>query len=97
MISPEVILQVSATMIVGSLFLITIAKMWKDLEATVLLVFYTATTIPFSVSAILVLLGPIEYAKGFCIVGFVFVILLISIFIFLKSKEELQKLKEQKI
>jgi len=71
MIPPESILETSATMIVGILFIVTLARAIK-IEAIASYMFFTAFfgIIPFSISAVLVLLEYYEPAKWACIIGF---------------------------
>jgi uncharacterized membrane protein len=71
MIPPEFILETSATMIVGILFIVTLAQAMKiPYLASYMFLTVIFGIIPFSISAILVLLDYYEAAKWTCIVGF---------------------------
>lgn len=89
MIPPETILEASATMIIGILFVATIAKTLKaDGLATYLFWFCLWAVVPFSASAILALLELNELAKWACIVGFISFAFWLIFMAFLGLEEE---------
>jgi hypothetical protein len=71
MIPPEYILEASTTMIIGILFIVTIAKTIK-ISAISSYLFFSVIfgIIPFSITAILVLLDYYEASRWACIIGF---------------------------
>ncbi len=72
MISPEAILEASATMIVGVLFVVTLweAVTKRKYVATGMFWFCLWGLLPFSIASILVLFDYVEYAKWACAIGF---------------------------
>jgi hypothetical protein len=71
-ILPEAILEASATMIVGVLFVVTLweAVRKKEYVATGMFWFSIWCLLPFSIASILVLFDYVEYAKWACAIGF---------------------------
>ena len=89
MIPPEIILQVSATMIIGILFIITVGQAleWSG-KASGMLFFTLFGIVPFSITAILVLLDYCEYARWTCIASFVAFTIFLTLVLYLSAKEE---------
>jgi len=70
----DTILQASATMIIGVLFIVTIAQALKVEEWAMgrwLFIFCVFGIIPFTVTAVLALLELAEAAKWACIISFI--------------------------
>lgn len=70
MIPPEAILEVSATMIVGILFVVTLAKAMDWMVGRIMFSFCLFGVVPFSIAAILALLELNEASKWACIIAF---------------------------
>jgi len=89
MIPPEFILETSATMIVGILFIITLAKALKvPYMASLMFLFTLFGIIPFSISAILVLLEYYEAARLSCVAGFVLFTFFLTLMVFGAARNE---------
>lgn len=91
MIPNETILEVSATMIVGVLFVITIIKafdIFKKIEARVMLFFCAAGVIPFSLSAVSALFDINILANIVCSIGFMLFPSILTFVVYLSAKME---------
>jgi len=89
MIPPETILETSATMIIGILFVVTIAKALEAQGLSGWLFWFCVwALVPFSVSAVLALLELAEPAKWACIAGFISFAFWLTLIAFLGVTEE---------
>lgn len=78
----DTVLQVSATMIIGVLFIVTIAQALKVEDWAMgrwLFIFCVFGIIPFTVTAVLALLELAEVAKWACIISFIIFCVALSI------------------
>jgi len=99
MVQIEAILQTSATMIVGILFVVTLAETLhlKHVVGRIAFVFFLCGVLPFSVSAICALFDSLELAKTFCISGFVYFAVLLLALAYRSSQEEEEEKKQIKL
>ena len=90
MLSPEAILQASATMIVGILVVVTLAKHLElKLLGRITFMLTLFGVLPFSISAILALFELVEPATFVCMGGFLwFAVLLLGIAIIAYEPEK---------